>query len=148
MPDTRVPNHIEKLAESARFGTYKRKSPLQAQAAMQKLGIPTNSEFYSFCSEFCLGCFSSKTSHESLVDVCDPSEEVSLGTKFIHEVWELPSEYISFTTCEGEGAFLYSIKTGGIYDFSLVEREQFIQNPKPRWQSFYVFLAWYLARGL
>src|SRR5690606_15170084 len=103
------------------------------------------SEFYEFCAQYCLSSLLSPNSEEALVDVCEPAEEVAIGTKFAHEVWEIPSDYVCFTTCQGEGGFLYSKRTHAVYDFSLSERLYFIETPEPRWTGFYEFIVWYLS---
>ena len=112
---------------------------------MAKLGIPPTTELFSFCSEYCLSNLFSETSSEALVDVCEPSEEMAVGTRFIQETWELPCEYVALTSCQGEGAFLYSKATHRVFDFSLENRQEFLQQPHARWKGFYEFLYWYLA---
>ena len=146
MPRVNVPDNIRALVEENQIGNAKRNDAERARAAMEALGISHESEFFVFCSEFCLGNLISCSSNESLVDVCDPNEEVAVGTQFATEVWGLSPEYVCFTSCQGEGGYLYSNVTEAVYDFSLSEREEFLAKKVPRWPSFYSFLAWYLSK--
>ena len=126
-------------------GQVVRKDKQKAIVELKKLGIAEGSQIYDFFLEFKPGTFLSTSSYEELMDIAEPSPEITLGTNFIHEVWEIPEEYICLTSCEGEGCYLYSKNTEAVYDFSLAEREQFISNPIPSWGSFFEFIEWYLA---
>ncbi len=140
-----IPKNLHGLVSKNKLGKAERSNPTAAQEAMQKLGISEKSEFYEFCISYCLNSLLSPLAEEQLVDVCDPTEEVAAGTAFANEVWELPKEYICFTSCQGEGGFLYSKCTHAVYDFSLSERKEFLASPKPTWPSFYKFIEWYLS---
>lgn len=145
MSHPEIPERIRALAAGNHIGPVARKDIAKARAAMDKLSIPRESEFYAFCSEIRLGNLLSPSSYEALVDVSEPSEQVAVGTNFVREVWGLPSEFICFTTCEGEGAYLFSTKTQSVYDFSLAERNRFIASPEPQWATFFSFIEWYLS---
>ena len=69
-----------------------------------------------------------------------------MGTRFAHEVWELPEKYVAFTSVEGEGAYLYDKVTGQVWDFELASREAFLAGKhQPKWNSFFEFMTWYLG---
>lgn len=142
-----VPAELEDLVHRHSVGDARCTAPQTARLALARLGVPPDSEFYQFCTRYKLGSLLSSDSSEQLVDLYDPSEDIALGTRFIHDVWKLPIEYICLTKCQGEGAYLYSLLDGAVYDFDLVARDRFISAPIPRWRSFYTFLTWHLAGG-
>ncbi len=136
-----IPQEIDELVHQSAVGRPERDNLLAAQDAMQKLGIPPSTEFYEFCSKYCLGSLTSAKG-EQLVDVSEPSNEIEIGTRFVREVWGLQDDLVCFTTCQGEGGYMYSLSNGAVYDFSL--GDQF--SPQlATWGSFYSFLTWYLS---
>ncbi|MGC5699764.1 SMI1/KNR4 family protein [Pseudomonas sp. NFXW11] len=113
--------------------------------ALATLGIALDSEF----AQIYLAChpadFESRASYEVLMDIAEPSEEILVGTEFIHDVWELPQNFIAFTSLQGEGGYLLDKDSGGVWDFDLGDREAFIAGRIPaRWASFFEFITWYL----
>lgn len=116
-----------------------------ARTELSSLGVRVGCELHSFFSEFQIGFFQSHSSDEELCDICEPTPEIATGTAFVQDVWELPKEFICLTGVQGEGCYLYSNKTEAVYDFSLEDRTSFIENPQPRWGSFFEFMDWYLA---
>lgn len=109
-----------------------------AEAELSQLGVTKDSELWMVYSQFCVVNFFSKSSFEALVDVCVPGPEIKVGTAFVHEVWNVPANFIALTTCEGEGAYLYDIVTGSVSDFAIPERFEKL------FDSFFEFLEWYL----
>ncbi|WP_380189376.1 hypothetical protein [Iodobacter arcticus] len=116
-----------------------------AHLELISLGVREGGELHSFFTEFQIGFFRSQTSDEELSDICEPTPEIATGTSFVHDVWVLPQEFICITSVQGEGCYLYSNITEAVYDFSLADRVSFIENPQPRWGSFFEFMHWYLA---
>ncbi|GAB1266713.1 hypothetical protein [Aurantivibrio infirmus] len=139
-----IPSKIEVLLANQAFN-FNRSDVELAKLEMLKLGIEPSSEFFEFYKSVCVINLHSESSYEELSDVSEPSSQVAVGTNFVHEVWKVPSEFVCITTCEGEGCYLYSKKTRSVYDFSLSEREVFIKDPKPSWETFYDFIEWYLS---
>jgi hypothetical protein len=114
-----------------------RANPEAVNEALEELGVPLNSEFADFFREYAVTSFSSPVSNEQLCDLLEPIAQILVGTQFVHEVWELPANYICFTTCQGEGGYLYDRDTGAVWDFDLADREDFIAGrQKPAWNSF------------
>jgi hypothetical protein len=148
MDSVKIPVKISQLVIKNSIGAVLRKDVSLAQCAMKKLGVSEGSEFYEFYSMFIASNLVSSSSYESLVDVSEPTEEVALGTRFAHEVWELPKEYICFSSCQGEGGYLYSTKDHAVYDFTLANRDQFLERRNINWESFYEFITWYLSPTL
>src|SRR5512145_730675 len=91
-----VPAHIRSLALS-RAGQVHRSDLDSAQREMLKLGISPHSEFFAFFSEFVAVNLTSSTSDETLCDVSDPTPQIEEGTAFVHDVWELPQEFVCLT---------------------------------------------------
>lgn len=141
----RVPDRIRNRV-LAMMGDVLRNNVEKARSQMAMLGVRPGSEFYAFFSEFTAVNLTSVTSDEYLRDVADPTPQIAASTGFVREVWELPSEYICMTSCEGEGGYLYSTVTEAVYDFSLALRESFLASPTPAWPTFFTFLEWYLAQ--
>ncbi len=116
-----------------------------ARNAIQKLGIPLESQFANFFLNYKVSSFGSNVSAEELLDVASPNEQISRATKFVREVWELPEKYICLSSVEAEGCYLYNKEDCAVYDFDLSEREYFIQGIAPKWNDFYSFMKWYLT---
>ena len=94
---------------------------------------------------YCLGNFFPQAFDDGLCEICEPAEDVLVGTSFVRDVWQLPDDYICLTSCQGEGCFLLSRTTGEIFDFSLADRESFLQVAVARWPSFLEFMRSYLT---
>jgi hypothetical protein len=140
-----IPIEIQSLAARAGKGSFIRSDVGAAEAALKKLGIDPRSEYYSFALCYCLGNFFPHALDDWLCEICEPTEEVLAGTSFVHDVWQLPDDFICLTSCQGEGCFLLSRTTGEIFDFSLADREAFLQGAVARWPSFFEFMRAYLT---
>jgi hypothetical protein len=140
-----IPRHLKALIER-QMGDFLRADRGAAEAALNGLGIPLDSEIAEFFLTHQISQFSSDVSDEQLCDVAEPSEEICAGTQFIRDVWELPEQYVCLTSAQGEGAYLYERSTGGVWDFNLSSREKFLAGKEnARWNSFFEFLTWYLT---
>ena len=138
-------NQMRRLIER-QSGIVARPDRSKAEGALTDLGVPLDSEFAWFFTNYMIELFVSPVSSESIRDVSEPSTEIKYGTEFAHEVWELPEHYVCFTTCQGEGGYLYDKESGAVFDFSLATRDAFVEGREPpRWRSFFEFLHWYLA---
>ncbi|NBF05571.1 SMI1/KNR4 family protein [Pseudomonas sp. Fl5BN2] len=114
--------------------------------ALKTLGIALDSEF----AQIYLAChpadFESRASYEVLMDIAEPTEQILIGTEFIHEVWELPKNFIAFTSLQAEGGYLLDKDSGGVWDFGLENWEDFVAGRMPaRWGSFFEFVTWLLS---
>ena len=119
--------------------------PSEAAVELEHLGILTESEFAAVYLKYSPSVFLSTVSHEQLLDLVGPGGKLCMATEFVHSVWELPHDYVCITSCEGEGCYLYSKTTGGVYDFSLADRERFVgERPTPMVSSIFAFFEWYL----
>ena len=138
---------IDELMKNQNFPTLKNKEfQEQSMIALDKFGIPKNSEFYEFYSRY----FGRTLIHNSetgteMVDCISPPKLMERVISFAHEVWEVPANYILFSTGEGEGGYLYNILDNTVWDFDLGKRELLGTDKMHHWNSFYEFLVWYLT---
>lgn len=131
---------------SKQTGSFLRNNPIEVDCVLDSLGVSLDSEFADFYRHYKVSTFHSCTSNVELLDILSPSQQVSRATTFIHEVWELPNEWVCFSSTEGEGCFLYSTKTGEVFDFDLASREEFLKgNFRCGWKGFFDFMTWYLS---
>jgi hypothetical protein len=139
-----IPEELKLLVEKAR--NVKRTKVVEVEQALAELGVNPNSEFSEFYREYKITLFESSKSGEYLCDICEPPGEMAMSVDFAHKSWGLPDNFICFTSCEGEGGYLYDKNTGKIWDFSLATRQDFIDGKEqPRWDGFFEFMIWYLS---
>lgn len=140
-----IPDNLIQLIKK-QPGDIHRIDKHSATKALTALGVSLNSELYEFFLNYTITYFISNSSDEELCDIATPSNEIEIGTKFIHEVWELPKNLICLTNIQGEGCYLYDNDSGEVLDFSLAKRDDFLAGKnKIKWDSFYKFLIWYLS---
>lgn len=153
-----IPNHLQRLLDER--GYSPRTDDKEAiRTTLDALGIDPVSELGGFYLEYDPTCLQSRVSYQQLEDVVapmidgaasppvDPSRTpVALATAFVRAVWEVPAVMICLTTAEGEGAYLYDLTSGAIYDFALSQQAELCNDKlPPRWTSFFEFLEWYLS---
>ena len=113
---------------------------------LNELGVSPSSELAIFYLDYKVSTFCSNASDEELLDVVSPSGAISRASNFVHEVWELPENFICLSSVEAEGCYLYEKISGSVYDFDLADREDLIEGKlEPRWPSFFSFMIWYLS---
>jgi hypothetical protein len=140
-----IPTRLATLIQ-AQSGEIDCDDPDEAAIELQQLGIPKDSEFAAVYLRYSPSVFLSSVSYEQLLDLVGPGGGLRAATEFVHSVWELPREYVCITSCEGEGCYLYSKTTEGVYDFSLADREQFVaEQPAPMASGVFAFFEWYLG---
>ena len=140
-----IPTLLSILVEK-QSGNVHRSNFFAAEFALTDLKIPLDSEIAKFFLHYTITLYKSAVSEEQLCDIADPTPEIALGTKYVHDVWELPEQYICISSIQGEGAYLYDVKTGKVWDFDLASREAFISGrQQAKWNSFYDFMMWYLS---
>ena len=140
-----VPDQLIELVEQ-QAGNVHRSNPEIVRNALLELGVSLESEFAEFFLSFAITLFLSDVSDEELCDIAEPTEQIKVGTEFVHEVWGIPENYICFTTAEGEGAYLYDKVSGGVWDFELASRKRFLScEIGAQWESFFGFMIWYLG---
>lgn len=117
----------------------------EAVLVLNELGIPEHSEFFEFYSTYYGGDLDHREGASVMVDAIIPQKSLLRTAFFAHEVWEVPEQYILFSTGEGEGGYLYNKDDGTVWDFNLGEQKLLGTDALPHWNSFYEFMVWYLT---
>ncbi|MDP4571578.1 SMI1/KNR4 family protein [Pseudomonas sp. LPH60] len=140
-----IPQQLVSLIEAQpRFRP--RPDTAEVTRALATLGIALDSEFAQIYLAYHPADFESRASYEVLMDIDGPSDEILMCTEFIHEVWELPENFVAFTSLQGEGGYLLDKDSGGVWDFDLGDREAFVAGRLPaRWAGFFEFITWLLT---
>ena len=112
---------------------------------LKELGIPSDSEFYEFYSTYYGRNLNYRGGASPIVDPSPPQKSLLRTAFFAREVWEVPEQYILFSTGEGEGGYLYNKEDGTVWDFTLGEQKLLGTNALRHWHSFYEFMVWYLT---
>lgn len=140
-----IPAQLAALIE-AQPDHHPRTDIARATQALNRLGIALDSEFAQIYLACHPGDFESRASYEMISDIAEPTEQILMGTEFIHEVWELPQNFIAFTSLQGEGGYLLDKDSGGVWDFDLAHWEDFTAGRIPaRWSGFFEFITWLLT---
>ena len=128
-------------------------------ATLKALGIDTESElgwFYRTCNP---SFMKSSEPLEELLDVVEPevsgvvtprvgSWETPVGstTIYVREGWGVPDDFICLSTTDTDGAFLYHLPSGQVYEFVRGQYDELRSGVlQPRWKTFFEFIEWYLA---
>ena len=112
---------------------------------LKELGIPSDSEFYEFYSTYYARDLRNRSGASPIVDSSPPQKSLLRTAFFAREVWEVPEQYILFSTGEGEGGYLYNKDDGTVWDFNLGEQKLLGTDALRHWHSFYEFMVWYLT---
>lgn len=142
-----IPNDLKRLIEAQPGNIHRTRKDLAANA-LKELGVSLESEFAKVFTEYKPANFKSTMSDEFICDIAEPTQQVKAGTEFIHDMWELPENYICFTSLQGEGGYLLDKHSGGVWDFDLSQHDDFVSGRiPPKWNSFFEFISWYLSPG-
>lgn len=140
-----IPESLVKLIEAQSDNIHRTRKDL-AIAALKELGVSLDSEFAELFIEYKPANFKSAVSDEYICDIAEPTPQIMAGTEFIHEMWELPENYICFTSLQGEGGYLFDKHSGMVWDFALSQYDDFISGKiPPKWKGFFEFVTWYLS---
>lgn len=116
-----------------------------AREKLNELNIPTESEFYDFYENyFCGHIIHNLDAHSDMEDLLSP-QNLLQTVHFAHEVWEIPKNYIIFTTGEGEVGYFYRIDDNSVWSCGVGEQHLLGTNQLEYWDSFYEFMVWYLT---
>jgi hypothetical protein len=117
----------------------------EAVSTLSKLGIPQNSEFFEFFSNYYGSDLTRRCGASPLVDPAPPQKYLLHAAFVGHDAWEVPEQYILFSTGEGEGGYLYNKEDGTVWDYYVGKQELLGTDALPHWNSFYEFMVWYLT---
>ncbi|MBK5551126.1 SMI1/KNR4 family protein [Pseudomonas sp. TH03] len=139
-----IPKDLVRLIEN-QPGNIHRTDKGMAIVALETLGVSPGCEFDSIYINYLPANFQSSVSDEYICDVSEPTEQILIGTEFIHGMWELPKNYIDFTSSQSEGGYLLDKISGGVLDFGLEQQKDFVSGLiSPKWNSFFEIIRWYL----
>ncbi len=134
------------LAMASQEGQTTRDSEDRVEAQLNILGIAMGTELATFFLTYSVSAVFSPVSREQLLDPASPTPQVLSATRFVRDVWDIPAEFVCLTSPEGEGAYLYNLASGAVFDFSLTDYEALVQGAlPPRWLTFFHFMSWYLG---
>ena len=117
----------------------------ESMLILDELNVPKNSEFYEFYSTYYGQNLNYRSGASPIVDP-SPPQNYLLHAAFVgHDAWEVPEQYILFSTGEGEGGYLYNKDDGTVWDYYVGKQELLGTDALPHWNSFYEFMVWYLT---
>lgn len=65
--------------------------------------------------------------------------------EYVRDRYELPAEFLPLSSDEGEGMYLYDVRTEEVHDYYLARHDQFLSGEAPaRWKNFVDFIVWYI----
>lgn len=110
------------------------------------LGVDPASEVAEFFEAFRAVNIHSRHTSEQLMDPAFPSPQLAAATEFVRDVYQVEKEFLCLTSAEGEGFFLYDLRTGAVFDVDVAQLED-LESGKlgARWSTFFDMLRWYLA---
>ena len=135
---------VEKLLAKQSYPTIEKKPEhrLEAEVILLEYGVKKDSGFFKLYTKYFLRAL--RSGADEIVDPL-PTRSFILGVKFAHEVWEVPKNYILFSTGEDEGGYLYNIEDDSVWDYQMGQLQQLADGTLPHWDSFYEFMIWYLS---
>lgn len=140
-----IPQNLATAIERAPGQVFRQREKI-ALIELANLEILPDSQIGEFYLTYNATNLYSDHAGEELNELCSPSPQLLEATVFVREMWELPSEFVCLTSAEGEGAYLYSLVDGQVYDFDLADRDSFLEErPAPLARDFFAFLEWYLS---
>ncbi|MCL1624314.1 hypothetical protein M2R47_08710 [Moraxella sp. Tifton1] len=115
-----------------------------AEKKLIEFNIPPNSEFYNFYKNFFCGHIVCNV--DASAKMCDILPPQGLDAAiYAHKNWDIPKNYILFTTGEGGGGYFYNIDDNSVWDCGLGEQHLLGTDQLKHWDSFYEFMVWYLT---
>ncbi|SUD90599.1 hypothetical protein [Psychrobacter phenylpyruvicus] len=136
-------NKIELILQKQSYPVIEKKIERKAETEdiLLKYGVKKESGFFKLYTKYFLRHLDCHCGADEIVDPLPPQ---GFSVNFAHEVWQVPKNYILFSTGEGEGGYLYNTEDDSVWDFNLGEQQQLIDGTLPHWNSFYEFMEWYL----
>lgn len=113
---------------------------------LARIGVDEQSELGEFFRAYRVSTIASSASTEELMDLLLPSHQVRDATEFARDTYDLAEGYVALTSGEGEGFYLYRVKSGEVFDLGVDEFDALEAGQlQPRWSNFYDFLRWFLS---
>lgn len=137
-------NIVEKLLSKQDYPVIEKKIERvqETKAILIEFGVQKNSGFFKLYTKYFLRFLNSRSGADEIVDPLPPQ---GFSAKMAHDYWDVPNNYILFSTGEGEGGYLYNIENDSVWDFQIGQLQQLADGTLPHWDSFYDFMIWYLS---
>ncbi len=84
--------------------------------------------FFKLYTKYFLRFLNSRSGAGEIVDPLPPQ---SFSAKMAHDYWDVPNNYILFSTGEGEGGYLYNIENDSVWDFQIGQLQQLADGTLP-----------------
>lgn len=139
-------NTVENLLSKQDYPVIQKKIERvhETESVLLDHGVKKDSGFFKLYTKYFLRSLNCRYGASEVVDPL-PTRSFIPRVKFAHEVWEVPKNYILFSTGEGEGGYLYNIEDDSVWDFNIGQLQQLADGTLPHWDSFYEFMIWYLS---
>ena len=137
-------NEVEVLLSNREYPAIEMKPEhkLEAKNILLNYGVKEDSGFFKIYTKYLLGSTSYRSGASEIVDPLPPQ---GFSAKMAHDYWDVPKNYILFSTGEGEGGYFYNIEDDSVWDFNIGQLQQLADGTLPHWNSFYEFMIWHLS---
>lgn len=124
-----------------------RRNPDCASAAdvMRRLGVDPHSDMWMFYMAV-NGALPAVSGKLDLLRMVGPGiPKIPDQAEYIRDRYELPADFLPLSSDEGEGMYLYDVRTQEVHDYYLARHDQLLSGETPaRWKNFVDFIAWYI----
>ena len=137
-------NTVENLLFKQDYPVIEKKPErkIETETILLEYGVKKDSGFFKLYTKYFLRSLNCRYGTSEIVDPLPPQ---GFSAKMAHDYWNVPINYILFSTGEGEGGYLYNIEDDSVWNFNLGQQQQLIDGTLPHWDSFYKFMIWYLT---
>lgn len=139
-------NTVEKLLSEKKHAACLMQKKIEKKESTENIlleyGVKKDSGFFKLYTKYFLRFLNSRSGAGEIVDPLPPQ---GFSAKMAHDYWDVPNNYILFSTGEGEGGYLYNIENDSVWDFQIGQLQQLADGTLPHWDSFYDFMIWYLS---
>ncbi|MDN5621052.1 MAG: hypothetical protein L0G63_11360 [Psychrobacter sp.] len=101
-------NEVEVLLSKQDYPVIEKKTERiqETEAILTELGVQKHSSFFKLYTKYFLRFLNSRSGADEIVDPLPPQ---GFSAKMAHDYWDVPKNYILFSTGEGEGGYFYNI---------------------------------------
>ena len=127
-------NTVEKLLSKQDYPVIEKKIERiqETKAILIEFGVQKNSGFFKLYTKYFLRSLNCRYGASEIVDPLPPQ---GFSAKMAHDYWDVPINYILFSTGEGEGGYLYNIEDDSVWDFQMGQHQQLADGTLPHWDS-------------
>ena len=116
-------NAVESLLSKQDYPVIEKKIERiqETKAILIQFGVQKNSGFFKLYTKYFLRSLNCRSGASEIVDPLPPQ---GFSAKMAHDYWDVPINYILFSTGEGEGGYLYNIEDDSVWDFQMGQHQQ------------------------